>query len=257
MGALAGLRIVVTRAAHQAEELARPLRARGAEVILLPLIGIAPPADPEPLRQAAAQANDYDWIVFTSANAIHAFTAELQQPAATCTARIATVGTATRQAAEHEGFAVSLTPETYVAEALVDAFKTENLSGKRMLIPSAAVRRDVVATELRKRGAQVDVVEAYRNVLPPEAATRAKQIFQEPYPHWVTFASSSAIENLVHVIEPCVLRHIRIASIGPVTSNTVRQYGLEVAAEANPHTAEGLVAAICQHSNPPTTNLPL
>jgi uroporphyrinogen-III synthase len=251
VGVLAGVRIVVTRAAHQAEELARPLSALGAEVVLLPLIGIAPPADPKALRQAARHANDYDWIIFTSANAIHAFAAELPYPVPTCTARIATVGAATRTAAEERGFTVELTPETYVAEALVGAFRSEDLSGKRILIPSAAVTRDVVATELRARGVRVDVVEAYRNVLPPEAATGAAEIFREPYPDWVTFASSSAVDNLLCLIERDNLRNVKIASIGPITSKTVRQYGLEVAAEAREHSIEGLVAAICHRSNPP------
>jgi uroporphyrinogen III methyltransferase / synthase len=245
---LAGVRIVVTRAAHQAEELARPLRDLGAQVILLPVIDIGSPSDPEPLRNAAAHSNRYDWIIFTSANAIRAFVVELPFPVPMCTARTATVGVATRRIAEEHGFTISLTPQTYTAEALVEAFGEEDLSGKQILIPSAAITRDVVATELRRRGARVDVVEAYRNVLPRDAASRATEIFREPFPDWVTFASSSAVDNLVRLVGADTLRHVKIASIGPITSETARARGLEVAAEANLQTVEGLIEVLCSCS---------
>ncbi len=241
MRRLEGVRIVVTRAAHQAEELARPLRELGAEVILLPVIGIEPPADPAPLRRAAAHAGDYDWIVFTSVNAVRAFFAELPERARHARARLATVGAATRRAAEERGFTVSLTPAEYVADSLVESFREEDLKGARILIPSAAVTRDIVATELRKRGAHVDFVEAYRNVLPVEAAERAATVFRDRYPDWVIFASTSAVENLVSLVGVEVLRGVKIASIGPITSESVRKNGLAVAAEACPHSVEGLV----------------
>ena len=247
MPGLEGLRIVVTRAAHQAEELARPLRELGAEVILTPVIGIAAPADPAPLREAASRADEYDWILFTSANAIRAFAAELAQSPAICKASIATVGSATRDAAEQHGFVVTLVPDRYVAESLVQSFVDKDLNGRRILIPSAAVTRDIVPAELRKRGAHVDLVEAYRNVIPPEAAERADAVFREPYPDWVTFASSSAADNLVQLIGIAPLRPVKIATIGPVTSKTVRKHGLTVGVEAAPHTIEGLVNAICEH----------
>jgi uroporphyrinogen-III synthase len=251
---LPGLRIVVTRAVHQAEELARPLREQGAEVILLPVIAIAPPADLEPLR-AAARSNAYQWILFTSANAVSAFAAELRRIGGGCEARIAAVGSATREAAEANDFAVQLVPERYVAESLIEAFAAEDLAGCRILIPSAAVTRDAVAPALRQRGARVDVVEAYRNILPPEAAEQARTIFQRPYPDWVTFASSSAVRNLVGLIGTDVLKEIKLATIGPVTSETVRNHGLTTAAEARVHTVEGLVDAIGEQSNGPARNL--
>ena len=242
MGTLAGLRIVVTRAIHQAEELSGPLRERGAEVILLPVIAIAPPEDEQPLRRAAAHANDYDWIIFTSTNAISAFVGKLPFAAGECQARIATIGSATRRAAEKAGFRVNLTPESYVSESLAEAFGNERKS--RILIPSAAVTRDVLARELRERGASVDVVEAYRNVLPEAAREGAADVFCEPYPEWVTFASPSAVVSLVTLIGIETLGHIKIASIGPITSKTIEQHGLSVAVEAAEHTAAGLVRAL-------------
>jgi uroporphyrinogen III methyltransferase/synthase len=243
MRTLQGLRIVVTRAAYRGEELAASLRTLGAEVILLPVIDIAPPLDPEPLRHAAVHSNHYDWIIFTSANGVAAFATQLPKRQI-CKARIATVGAATRQTAEARGFRVDITPIEYVAEALIEAFAGEDLNHRRVLIPSAAVTRDIVPRELRKRGAEVDVVEAYRNVVPQEAAEKAAGIFQEPYPDWVLFASSSAVDNLVQLITVDRLRHTRIATIGPITSKTVRKHGLSVAAEAEIHTAQGLIDAL-------------
>jgi uroporphyrinogen-III synthase len=245
MKPLAGLRVVVTRAAHQAEELARPLREQGAGVILLPVIAIAPPKDPQPLR-TAARSDAYQWIIFTSANAVSAYAAELQRPARESKARVATVGSATREAAEAIGFQVELVPERYIAESLAEAFAAENLAGARILIPSAAGARDVVAPALRRRGARVDVVEAYRNVLPREATEQARSIFEPPYPDWVTLASSSAVTNLVNIVGTDALKDRKLATIGPATSETARGYGLTVAAEARVHTVEGLVQAIVE-----------
>jgi uroporphyrinogen-III synthase len=245
---LTGVRIVVTRAVHQAEELAEPLRALGANVILLPTIAIAPPQNPVPLWEAASHCDQYDWIIFTSVNAVEAFVAELPR-LHHCRARIATVGSATAQVAEHHGFTVSLTPEKYIAESLTAVFALEDLKDRRILIPSAAITRDVVPRELRKLGAQVEVVEAYRNILPPETAQKAKSVFREPYPDWVLFASSSAVENLLALIGPEPLRNVSIGTIGPATSQTVMKSGLLVATEATVHTIPGLTEAIVRHSN--------
>lgn len=244
MGVLTGQRIVVTRAEHQSEELAAPLRDLGGEIILLPTIGIAPPLDPAPLRAAAQHCNHYHWIVFTSTNAVQAFVAELAQDAASCQAQIATIGAATREAAERHGFHVSLTPEKYVAESLVEAFRSEDLRGRRILLPSAAITRDVVAARLRQLGADVAVVQAYRNIVPSETARQVSAIFREPYPDWATFTSSSAIDNLVPLtgVEP--LRKVKIATIGPITSESVRKQGLTVAAEAAVHSVAGLVRVL-------------
>jgi uroporphyrinogen-III synthase len=117
------------------------------------------------------------------------------------------------------------------------------LRGQRILIPSAAISRDVIAPALRKRGAKVDVVEVYRNVIPANAEDKARAAFQDP-PHWVTFSSSSAVDNLVALIGPDPISRSKIATIGPITSATVRKHGLNVSVEADPHTSQGLVNAI-------------
>ena len=235
------MRVVVTRAVHQAEELARPLRDLGAEVILLPVIGIAPPLDVEPLRRAALECDSYDWIIFSSSNAFESFASYLTRVPE---ARIATVGAATRETVERRGLSVSVSPSTHTAEALVEALAEQDLEGSRILIPSAAVTRDVIAPALRGRGATVDVVEAYRNVVPAEAAAGAAAVFREPPPDWVTFASSSAVANLAGLIGTSVLQSVQIASIGPSTSVTIREHGLEPAIEAEEHSVKGLVKVL-------------
>ncbi len=173
-----------------------------------------------------------------------AFAAELPAVRGETKARIAVIGSATREAAERNGFRVSLVPGKYVAEALCDAFEQEDLKGKRILIPRAAVARDLVPDVLRKLGAHVDVVEAYRNVVPADSERTAAAVFREPLPDWVTFASSSAVNNLIALVEARTLSKVKVAAIGPITAETVRKHGLEVAAEARVQTAEGLVQAI-------------
>lgn len=240
---LRGQRILVTRAGHQAEELAGPLRELGAEPIVLPLIGIAPPDDRTALQNAAENASEYDWIIFTSANAITAFVAELPDTGEWFRPRIATIGPATAEVAEEHGFRVEVTPERYVAESLAEAFRPYPLDGKRILIPSAAAARDVVPNELRRRGAEVDVVAAYQNVIPADAPQRALEIFKEP-PDWITFASSSAVTHLAAIVPAQGLAGIRIATIGPATSATVVEHGLAVTSEALKHTIPGLIEAM-------------
>ncbi len=234
----------MTRATHQAEELAAPLRELGAEVLLAPAIGIAPPSDPAPLREAAAQCDDYSWIIFTSVNAVEAFATELPLPRS-CRARCAAIGAATREAAEKNGLSVSVVPAEYVAESLVEALGAENLKGQRVLIPSAAVTRDIVPGALRALGANVEVVEAYRNVIPPGAEVRAAEVFRKPWPDWVTFTSSSAVRNTVALAGVEAIAQMRIASIGRVTSHSIREHGLSIAAEAQQPGIEELAKAIC------------
>jgi uroporphyrinogen III methyltransferase/synthase len=160
-------------------------------------------------------------------------------------ARICAIGPATRMAIEDLHLKVDLMPEEYVAESLIKAFASQSLGGQRMLLPRAAVARDVIPAELAKLGAQVDVVEAYRNVVPANAAIRAGQIFSgEKKPDWITFTSSSTVTNLLAIAGREALEGVRIASIGPVTSSTLCAHGLKVDAEAKQFTLDGLVEAI-------------
>jgi len=176
MSSLRGQRIVVTRAPHQAEQLAAPLRELGADVVLLPVIAIVPPLDPRPLGAAAERIDDYDWIVFTSANAVTALAAQFPAGRARPRAHVAVIGAATREAVEEIGWTVDVMPPHFVAESLVAAMAAEPLEGKHVLLPCAAVTRDVIPRALFERGAIVHVVEAYRNMPPEEVEGRINEL---------------------------------------------------------------------------------
>ena len=245
---LFGRKIVVTRAADQAAEFCDRLRALGADAIELPVIALEPPADPAPLDRAIENLATYDWLIFTSVNGVRFFLERLDQSRydlRSVKARICAIGPATRKAVEDLHLKVDLLPEEYVAESLIKAFAAENLAGKKVLLPRAAVARDVIPTELAKLGAQIDVVEAYRNVVPSNAAPRAKELFSGgKKPEWITFTSSSTVKNLLAITGREALEGVRIASIGPVTSSTLCAHGLRVDVEAKQFTLDGLIEAI-------------
>jgi len=247
---LAGVAVVVTRPREQALELVSKLESLGAEVILFPTIEIRPADDYRPLDAAIANLRCYDWLIFTSANGVRFFAerAELRRVELGAFAGgVCAIGPATRKALESLGRTVELVPEEYVAESLVAAFAGHDLAGKRILLPRAAVARDIVPNELTRRGARVDVVEAYCTAVPKDLAARTREVFFGPRPpDCVTFTSSSTVTNFVQSAGSAALEAVRIASIGPVTSATARRCGLAVAVEATPYTTDGLVAAIVQ-----------
>ena len=243
---LFGKKIVVTRDRRQAADLAEPIEALGGQALLLPVIEIREPGDPEPLNCAIANLAAYDWLIFTSVNGVRYFLEALDRSAAdlrALKAKICAIGPATRAAVEALHLKVDKMPEEYVAESLVKAFEAEDLNWRRILLPRAAVARDLVPVELRRRGATVDVVEAYRTGIPENTAERAREILAR-LPDWITFTSSSTVTNFLAAAGKEALAGMKIASIGPITSHTAREHGIEVDVEAQPHTIEGLVAAL-------------
>jgi len=158
-------------------------------------------------------------------------------------ARICAIGPATKAAVEALHLKVDLMPKEYVAESLVKAFAGEDLQFRRILLPRAAVARDLVPRELSRRGAHVEVVEAYQTTAPSGLAERARAVLDRK-PHWITFTSSSTVTNFIAAAGREALDEIKIASIGPITSATLREHGMEPAMEAQPHTIGGLVDAI-------------
>jgi uroporphyrinogen III methyltransferase/synthase len=257
---LYGKRVVVTRAKDQSEGLTARLREMGADVVELPTIAMEPAMDRAPLDAAIARLDEYDWLIFTSANGVKYFLERLDASSVDLRklrAKICAIGPATRRAVENLHLKVDLMGKEYVAEALVEAFAAYDLHGARMLLPRAAIARDVLPAELRRRGAKVDVVEAYRTVIPAEAAASARQIFGDARkPDWITFTSSSTVKNLLRLVKPEDLAGVKVASIGPVTSETARQFGLEVTVEAAEFTVEGLVAALWGGPFGPRTRFP-
>lgn len=250
--ALNGRTILVTRARHQAGRLAEALRARGATVLEIPAIAIEPPPSYAPLDAALREIAAYRWLIVTSANGVDALRTRIVEVGIASSSlahlQIAAVGSATAAALRDAGLSVTVTPKEYVAESLVEALG-DRVIGQRVLLVRAMVARDIIPDALRKRGATVDVVDAYQTVIPTESVTAMRTLFESGgrVPDAATFTSSSTVTNFL-----ALLRAAKVApppttkaiSIGPVTSATLRENGWEPAAEADPHDLDGLVTAV-------------
>ena len=259
MKPLAGKRIVVGRAAKQASALSGLLREQGAMVIEIPFIEIKPPKSYKPLDEALTQLHRYDWLILTSVNGAEVFFSRLQKikSANLSGLRVAAIGPATRAEIEQQGLRVDVMPREYVAESIVRALRTK-VKGKRVLLVRASVARDVIPRELRKAGAKVDVVDAYRTILPRGSAAKVKALLKSPKrrPHAVTFTSSSTVRNFVEMAGRSSLEGVLLASIGPVTSATLRECGLKVGVQAREYTMRGLVAAMKKAFTTKDTKVP-
>jgi uroporphyrinogen-III synthase len=251
-GPLAGKRIVVTRAHTQAEGLSSLLRGYGAEVIEAPVIEIRPPDSFEALNEALNNVLQYDWLILTSVNGVEALFSRLEPLGLSIDSlqhlKIAAIGPATEERIQDHGLVVDLVPSRYVAEEVVQMLRKQ-VKGERVLLVRAKVARDVIPEELRAAGAQVDVVEAYQTVIPDGAKERLQKIFHDIQPpDAITFTSSSIVKNFLSIVLgtdiPAKLAKTKFASIGPVTSETLREYALPVHVEADEFTMDGLAQAL-------------
>lgn len=245
---LSGRRVLVTRAAHQAGKLSEGLRTLGAEPVEVPVLEIRPPSSYDALDTALRQLDGYDWLILTSANTVRAL---VERAAAlgivdAAVPRVAAVGEATAAAAHNAGFTVAVVPETYVAESLAAALATEAAS-KRVLLARAEIARDVIPDALRDAGARVDVVDAYRNAIPESTPAMLREALARGIDA-ATFTSSSSVTHLAEAAAAAGIAFpfagVAAISIGPITSQTLRDYNWPPAAEANPHDIPGLLEAV-------------
>jgi uroporphyrinogen-III synthase len=260
---LTGCRVLVSRAKRQADALSYALRKLGCQIIEIPFIEIRRPSSYQPLDSALRNLAIYDWLILTSVNGVDALFERLAKKklarSVLTPLKIAAIGPATRKAIERHGLRVTVTPREYIAESVVAALRNR-VKGKRILLVRAKVARDVIPRELRKAGAAVDVVEAYETVAPKSSKTRLRAALASKTrkPHAITFTSSSTVKNFVGLLglrgaravlkKPARHNGVNTASIGPVTSATLREFGLPVDIEAKQYTIPGLVAAIVQES---------
>jgi uroporphyrinogen III methyltransferase/synthase len=245
---LLGKRIVVTRTRKQASVLSNKLRALGAHVIELPTIRIEPPSNLREFAELVQDAHIYDWIVFTSANGVEAFFDiffKLYDDAREIGgARIAAIGPATAERVKDFHLHVDLQPDEFVAEAVLREFKKKgSIENLHILLVRAEKARDVLPKELSVMGAIVDEAFAYRTVAETRDTSGARRQLAQDGADLITFTSSSTVENFLALGVPWP-KGMRIASIGPITSNTVRDHGLKVDVEAHRHDIDGLVQAI-------------
>lgn len=250
---LAGKRIVVTRARDQAEEFCRTLQALGAEPILIPTIEILDPASWAPLDRALQRLEEFDYLLLTSANGVRKFLARLpacqREVGELRRLVIGAIGPATAAELTRAGVRVDFVPAEYRAEGLLESLAGREVRGKAFLIPRAKVARDLVPRVLTERGARVEVVEAYRTAataFPPGELDR----LLTPPPDAITFTSSSTATHLAELLgRPlhAALEGVAVASIGPVTSETLRRLGLSVSVEARDSTLSGIVRALQEY----------
>jgi uroporphyrinogen-III synthase len=251
-GLLSGVRVLVGRTRHQAGALSNELSRLGATVLEIPFIEIRKPRSFKPLDSALMNLDVYDWLILTSVNGVEAMwerLAKLRLPkTALKSMNIAAIGPATKKAIEQRGIEVDVVPKEYVAESVVRSLR-RRVNGKRVLLVRAKIARDVIPRELLKAGARVDVVEAYETILPKSSGPRLRSLLGDPRrtPHVITFTSSSTVRNFVSLLgaRNAKLDGIRLASIGPVSSSTLRELGRRVDIEAKEFTIPGLVKAIC------------
>jgi uroporphyrinogen-III synthase len=228
------------------------LEALGAITITIPTIEIAPPTSFAALDAALTCLRTYDWLIFTSANAVEAFHRRAQFLHLTQLPRhIAAIGPATLRAANSIGLTVDLIPPQYVAESLAEALLPE-APGKSFLLVRAADARDTIPQALTAAGATVTLAEAYRNELPATSIPALQQLFNSPehYPDAITFTSASTVRNLCNLLEAASLTlppSITLASIGPITSQTLRDLGHTPTIEAAEPTIPALVQSLATH----------
>ncbi|KUK36778.1 MAG: uroporphyrinogen methyltransferase / synthase [Thermacetogenium sp.] len=248
---LFGKRILITRPRHQALRMAQEIIMLGGEPLCLPTIELVPADEglPERIRE---QLPDYEWVIFTSANGVAFFLECLKKQQIdlrSLKGKLAAIGPATARALEERGLQVALQPREYRAEALLEELKKHISVGCRVLIPRAAMAREVLPEGLRECGAAVDVLPVYRTV---PAGERERRWVEEQLltgrVHYLTFTSSSTVQNFVNLFQPDELaligKHTRIACVGPVTAATAHQAGLRVDVVSREYTIAGLLDAI-------------
>lgn len=247
---LHGRTVVVTRSKGQQGSLAAQLRDLGAEVISMPTIAFEP-GPGGPVREAVERLGTYDWVIFTSANAVDYFLDALDAAGydarAFGAAKIACVGTQSARRLAERGLKADLVPKArFVAEGLVEALEGTELKGARVLMPRAAVARALIPTALRAAGAQVDLVAVYRTYRPEPEPELVARVVREADVLLFT-ASSTATHFAAALTQPQLTRvqaRAAVASIGPVTSEAARSLGFEVRWEASEYTVSGLVQAL-------------
>ncbi len=256
---LAGHRVVVTRAAEQADELMQHLAAAGATPIALPTIAIAPPPDPAPLEAARRHPGDYDGFIFTSANAVAAYLAA-PAPVRPAASWVCAVGPATAAAlARVPAWTPDRIPAASSAAGVLAALAQIPLARQAILFPRSAIAPGTIPAALAARGARVTAVDAYQTIMATASQALAQALFpaaQAPNATAVVFTSGSTARNLAALLGTdyqARLRHVALAALGPSTRAAMEQLGLDCAVQAPATTAASLVAALAEYWHARTT----
>ncbi|MCA1743970.1 MAG: uroporphyrinogen-III synthase, partial [Desulfovibrionales bacterium] len=254
---LLGKGVVVTRAREQASGLLQDLTQLGACCHEFPTIEIKPLDNYDPLKQAIKTLDDYEWIIFTSVNGVRFFWKELRDMGLDARAlgknKIAAIGPATARELEERGIFSDFVPEKYVAESVVDGLLKLGVKDKKVLIPRAKIAREVLPKELEKAGADVKIVPVYETGLTEEDGSDVVSGIDNDEIQYITFTSSSTVENFFslispEVIEPYLSKGLKLVCIGPVTADTLKSFGFKADIMPDDYTIPGVVQALV-HDN--------
>jgi uroporphyrinogen III methyltransferase/synthase len=250
---LSGKRVIIPRASDQARDTASALRERGAEPVSLPMIEIAPPPDPAGFSRAVSTLGQFDWVLFTSANAVEQLRAELGRQAldarAFGAAKVGAVGPKTAEALARLGIKADAVAQEFVGEGLATVLLNAGVR-RRVLLLRALVAREALPEALRAAGAEVEVVAAYENKPLASSAAVLRERVEGGKADAILFTSSSTVTSTLEALGAegkSLLSRLVLASIGPVTTRTLRAAGLEPTVQASVYTVDGLLDALEAH----------
>ncbi|MFX0558956.1 uroporphyrinogen-III C-methyltransferase [Tepidibacillus infernus] len=249
---LFGKRVLVTRARNQASELSALIEELGGETVEFPVIKIVPPKHTKEYQQAFQQLDQYDWIMFTSVNGVQSFFQTLKEQRIDirkmAKARIAAIGPKTAALLEEKGLIVDVLPQEFRAEGLLDALTGELKVGQKVLLPRADIARKILPDQLKEKGLEVVEINAYETVIDAENKDEIIKMLKEKQIQIITFTSSSTVKNFYEALQgeslEKLLKGVTLASIGPITTDTAQQLGLNIDITASEYTIPGLVKAI-------------
>ncbi len=247
---LFGKKIIVTRAREQASSLVEILEEEGAHVIEFPTIEIVEPDDYSELDKAIENIKTYDWLIFTSVNGVKFFLNRLKYHKKDVRVldgiKICAIGPKTAETFENFGIIPDFIPEKYQAEYIIEGLKKAGINRKKFLLPRAKVAREILPKKIKELGGEIDVVTVYETKMPQTKKDEIIEMLKNNEIDYITFTSSSTVKNFIEMIEgnTNLLKNAKLVSIGPITSDTIKSYGLTPTIEAKKYTIEGLKEAI-------------
>ena len=255
---LLGRGVVVTRAREQASALLQLLEDHGACCFEFPTIAISGLDDTQGIEAAVDRLSRYDWCIFTSVNGVKHFWSVLENKGLDTRAlgqtKVGAIGPATAQALMDRGVRPEVVPDKYVAESVVYSLAQEGIEGRKVLIPRAEKAREILPEELIRAGAEVDVVPVYRTDLAEQSGEDILQAMQDGRIHYVTFTSSSTVDNFFRLIPADRVRsfiqdQVKLACIGPITAKTLQGYGFSAHVQPQEYTIPALAQALIEDAS--------
>lgn len=254
---LFGKKIFITRQKAQAEDFVRLIEDAGAIPVEFPVIETVPPDSWDALDNSIKKLGGYDWIIFTSANGVRFFMERLKFNEKDIRElkgiKICAIGSKTASSVESIGIKVDIMPDEYIAEGVIKEMLKIGIKGKKILLPRAAVARDILPQEIEKMGAKIDVVDAYKTIKPVERMDEIKKMLRNGKLDVITFTSSSTVKNFMSYFDDTekeMIKDVLIASIGPITAKTVEEFGFKSTIVADEYTIERFVEKIIEYFTP-------